>query len=75
MDRVAMGLILTGMLLAVAGIVTMGGTTFGDWFAEDVRGTATYLAAAAPVVGLALLGMGGSRVPPRALASRPSQAE
>ena len=73
MDRISTFLIFTGVSLAVAGIVVMGGTTFGEWFAEDFRGTATYIAAAAPVVGLALLGMGGSRVPTRALSVRTGQ--
>ncbi len=75
MDRVATTLIVTGVLLAVAGIVTMGGTTFGQWFSDDFRGTATYMAAAAPVLGLALLGMGGSRVPQRTLAARISTGD
>ena len=61
MDRIAVFVIVTGLLLSAIGIVILGGTIFGEWFDPEARGTVKTFAAAAPFLGLVMIGFAGSR--------------
>lgn len=61
MDRLAIFMILAGVIVSAVGIIVLGGTVLGDWFGEESRSTIKTIAAAAPFFGLVLLGCGGSR--------------
>lgn len=64
MDRIAIAMILTGVVVSLVGIVVLGGTLLGEWFGPESRHVVRNVAAVAPFFGLVLLGCGGSRCRP-----------